>query len=173
MANRRFLFMAAAALLVIGVFLLFFRLPHARSEVERNGVKAEGQVNIQDSQSLGDGRTLYRVGFTFTDEHRVAHMAMNEFDDAGLWNELKKDKYTPVYYLPSNPDIAYIPGAIAIEKQSGTGIAVPLGSPHTGSMRFLAWSALLVCIPVWYLAFKAPKDGGRPKQKKPPVITRH
>ncbi|MGC8667911.1 MAG: hypothetical protein ACP5VE_07360 [Chthonomonadales bacterium] len=156
--SRAPLMLIAAVLTVAAIALLFFVVPGRTTEIQKRGVKAEGQVLYKDSRAV-QGRPVYVVRFVYADSLRKNHDVENEIASAADWDRLKPNQYITVYYLPDRPDVAYMPGAVGMV------------APHSRALSFLGWSALIAAVPLWYLAFKAPK-ASRPPAPKGPLMAR-
>ena len=167
------LWIMAAVLTFGALFLLLFYIPGAKSEVERRGVKEEGTVLIKDSMPMGDGRTVYTVMFVYPDEKKVNHSVTNQMTDSGLWESLKVNKPVKIFYLPENPDMAYIPGAEGIVNANRSVTPIRIKRKGASALNFIAWTILLISLPVWYTAYRRSSSPRvRKPQKKAPIITR-
>lgn len=163
---------AIAGLLTFGaLFLLFFHLPRGKSELEKKGVKEDANILMKDSQPLGDGRINFTVTFVYPDAQKKNHSVTNQLSDGGLWDSFKNGQTVKCYYLPDKPEMAYIPGCDAIIPENGAAKPMQVAAPHSGALRFLAWTMLFGSLPVWYFAWSRSKDPAL-KKPKPPVITR-
>ena len=162
----------AAIMTFLAFFLLFFYLPHGKTEIEKKGVKEDATIHMKNSEPMGDGRTVYTVQFIYEDEHKKNHEVTNQLSDAGLWDSWKTGQSLKCYYLRDKPEMAYIPGCDAIVPEGGqVAQQVQISAPHSGALRFLAYTLLFGSLPVWYLAWARSKDPVA-KKPKPPTITR-
>ena len=166
------LWFIAAALTLGAFFLLFYYLPHGKTEIEKKGIREDATIQLKDSQPMGDGRLVYTVTFVYQDNQKKNHRITNQLSDSGLWDSFKENQTVKCYFLPDKPDMAYIPGCDAVVPE-GKSVAEPMqvSTPHSGAFRFLAWSMLFGSLPVWYFAWARSKDPAL-KKPKPPVITR-
>jgi hypothetical protein len=166
------LWIIAALMVMAAFFFLFYYLPKGKTEIEKKGVKEDATVRLKDSQPMGDGRILFTVTFVYEDAKKKNHMVTNQLSDAGLWESFKENQTVKCYYLPDKPETAYIPGCDAIVPEGGTAAQqVQVSAPHSGALRFLAWTMLFGSLPVWYFAWIRSKEPSL-KKPKPPVITR-
>ena len=166
------LWLIAALLTFTALFVLFFYLPRGKTEIEKKGVREEATIQLKDSQPMGDGRTLYTVSFVYPDAQKKNHIITNQLSDGALWDSFKTGQFVKVYYLPSKPEQAFIPGCDAIVPEgSTTAKPVIVSAPHSGALRFLAWSMLFGSLPVWYFAWIRSKDPST-KKKKQTVVAR-
>jgi hypothetical protein len=166
------LWIIAAFMTFSAMFVLFFYLPKGKTEIEKKGVKEEATIQLKDSQPMGDGRILFTVSFVYQDAQKKNHMVTNQLSDAGLWDSFKTNQIVKCYYLPTKPDMAFIPGCDAIVPEgASTAQPVQVSAPHSNALRFLAWTMLFGSLPVWYFAWTRSKDP-TVKKPKPPVITR-
>ncbi len=159
MTRSSLMFLAAIGTLG-AIVLLVVVVPGRTTEIQKRGVKAEGQILYKDSRVV-EGRPVYVVRFVYADNQRKNHDVENQMASAGDWEHLKPYQYVPVYYLPDRPDVAFLPGAIGMV------------APHSRALTFVGWSALLGSIVLWYLAFKAPKNQKPPTPKGPTTTRRN
>lgn len=158
MMKRSHLILLAAFLTAAAIALLFVVVPGRTSEIQKRGVKGEGQILYKDSRVV-QGRPVYVVRFVYADSGRKNHDVENEIASASDWDRLKPNQYITVYYLPDRPEVAFMPGAVGMV------------APHSRALSFLGWTLLIAAIPAWYLAFQSPKT---PRSSKPkgPVVAR-
>jgi hypothetical protein len=152
------LFLTAGSL-----YLLFIYIPGGRSELARRGIRATGTVQLKDSRPSQDGGLIYTITFIFADSMKKNHRVERRAYDLGLWDRLKVNQDIRIYYLPENPEVASFEGGEL------------MSSPASGSLRYIAWSALIASLYFWYQVYrhlKSPRSPGSPPPAKKPKITR-
>jgi hypothetical protein len=152
------LFLTAASL-----YLLFIHIPGGRSELARRGIQTIGTVQLKDSRPSQDGGLIYTITFIFADANKKNHRVERRAYDLGLWERLKANQELRVYYLPENPEVASFVGGELMT------------SPASSSLRFIAWSALIVSLYFWYHVYRQLKSPQPPQSSLPaktPKITR-
>ncbi len=171
--NSRLLWLLAVLLTGGALDVLFYHIPHGRSDIEKRGMKTDGSIIMKDSQPMGDGRTVFTVSFAYPDEQKRNQTATNQIE-AGDYESLKPNQSVTVYYVPDKPGRAAMKGAVAIlePQPDGSQTVVPVGAPHASALRFLAWTALLGSIPLYYLGYVASKRPKQPRTKGPVVARR-
>jgi hypothetical protein len=153
--KRTHLWIIAAVLTVGSIYILFFHSPGARSELVERGVRGYGSVHSKDTRPGPNGETQYMVTFIYQDSMNKNHMVTQQVYSSGQWDSFKPGQDVHVVYLPNDPDKASIEG---------------LAAQQSSALRFLAWTALIAGLIVGYLAWKAPKEPKKPKDKGP-IIT--
>jgi hypothetical protein len=148
----------AVVLVVGGFYVLFIHGRFGSSSAAAGSVKGYGTVRLKDTRPGPDGRPTNYATVDYEDTMRRNREVTIEVPDQGAFDRLQTGKEIPVYYRPEDPSKATLEG--------GTGMA-GVTSP---SLRFLAWTALLVGLFFGYQGVLAlGKDAARPAPPISPV----
>ncbi|HSV73642.1 MAG TPA: DUF3592 domain-containing protein [Chthonomonadales bacterium] len=155
--------LVGAALIALGVALLWVLPVLAPSEIRARGVESRGQVQMKDSVPGAGGDLTYTVTFIFPDTMGRNHMVTRPVYDVGLWERLEVGSEVKVRYLPEDPEAASFQGAEGMGPRRGR------------AASFAGWSALIAGAAVCWLAFRAAEAKARAKAPPPgrgPIVSR-
>ena len=82
--------------------------PEMRSRLESEGRSSQAEVHGLESREIGDGRTLYFVGYNFRTESE-APVRISRSVPLRVFSRLEEGDITEVVYFPGNPELHYLP----------------------------------------------------------------
>src|SRR5256885_2382894 len=89
--NPTVLYMLAFIMTASAAGIIWGFLPSRQSELQKRGIKTDGEIKLRMQDPLGDGRTLYSVMFTYLDQTRRNYDAENLISQ-GMYDGLKTNQ---------------------------------------------------------------------------------
>ncbi len=155
-------FALSAVLVLGGIYVLFVHGHIGGSSAASGREKAIGTVRMKDTRPGADGRQTNYVSVLFEDGQRRTREVSIAVADQGAFDRMQANKDLPVYYNAANPTDVTVEGAVG-----SAGVTSP-------SVRFLAWTVLLVGLYMGYSAFTTldrAAGGAKRKAAAPPTAT--
>ena len=82
-----------AALSAIGMLCVFFQGLFYSSEVKREGIRAQGEVQLKDSVPMPDGSLDYNVTFLYQDQDQRNHQVKRRVPSKSAWDRLRQTRF--------------------------------------------------------------------------------
>lgn len=86
----------------------YLQPPRTKARLDSEGMQASAVIHSLEERSIGDGRTMHFVGYSFT-SRSGATTRVNRSVTPRVFARLSKGQATRVVYSPINPEIHYLP----------------------------------------------------------------